>query len=415
MGRMNTDETAVEWERALEILRGRICALPVRELAVDAAAGCVLAEDVVAGISQPPFPRSPYDGYALRAEDVAEASGKAPARLRVVGKSFAGAPYGAALSAGEAVRIMTGGCIPEGADCVVRQEETDEGETVVSVYARLAPFANYCPVGEDFAKGDVLAKRGTTVTAAVAALAASTGAAVLRCVPLPQVAVLSTGDELALPGATLRPGQVHDSNRVYLQTRLKELGLCAKNAGHAADRLQELEAQIAKGLQAADMLITTGGVSVGQRDLVPEALERLGAEVLFRGVKIKPGMPAMGALLDGKSILALSGNPFAAAVDFELLVRPALALLANRPALAPKARPAKLEKAFEKKAGPRRFLKARMEGGRVAIPDEQGNGQMRAMANCNCLAEIPAESPGLAKGAQVNVYPFSAHDAKAGE
>ena len=376
---------------------------PVR-LPLKNALGYVLAQDVAAGMDQPPFPRSPYDGYALRSADSAGASETSPVTLEVVGRSFAGAPANVALGPGEAVRIMTGGVIPEGADCVVMQEHTDEGEARVRVFEVLSPYVNFCRQGEDFRAGETLVKAGTKCTAAVAAVCASAGVTALSVVPRPRVGLLSTGDELQKPGTKLAPGHIFDSNAAFLSARLAELGVPALPSGPVGDEPDLLADAVFDAARLSDLVVTTGGVSVGQKDYLPATFARIGAATVFHGVAMKPGMPAAFAVLDEKPLLALSGNPFASAVTFELLGRWVLAKRACDPTLAPTEALGVLGQSYEKRRPCRRFLRAVLDSGAVTFPPEQQNGQMRSMIGCNCLAELPAGDAPVAAGTPVKVF-----------
>ena len=393
----------ISLEKAQSLIRQYVRPLEATNLPLPESLHCKMAKDLCAEINHPSFPRSPYDGYAFAAEDSKAASQEMPVELRIVGVSYAGKPYDSEITSGQAVQIMTGGCIPKGADCVIMQEETKEEQGKLIIYKTLSHHENYIPMGEDFTKGTLLIKKGEIITSAVASVAASAGCTELYCVRPIRAAVLSTGDELKKPGETLGAGQIYDSNRIFMYARLKELGISAVAAESVGDKLEVLTQSFKQALKTADILITTGGVSVGQRDLVPNALDQLGAEIIFHGVKIKPGMPAMFALLDGKPILSLSGNPFAAAVSFEVLVRPALSVLSENERLLAKEVTARLKYDFNKKSKVRRFLRAALTNGEVMVADAQGNGQMRSMVGCNCLVEITAGSNTLAAGTQVKV------------
>lgn len=394
----------ISLEEAVSRLHNGIEALlPVR-LPLFETLGCMTAEEIKAGMDQPPFPRSPYDGYALRAQDSLNASRDNPVRLFVNDKSYAGKPAEAVVAPGEAVRIMTGGVIPEGADCVIPQEQTDDGEILVRIYEALKPFDNYCRKGEDFLSGSSIIKSGIPVTAAVLGVAASAGCTGLSVFPKPRAAILSTGDELQAPGRPLGKGQIYDSNATLLAARLSELGIPVTENINICDDLSELTHVIEMADSTSDIIISTGGVSVGERDLVPAALRKLGAEMIFHGVAIKPGMPAVFAMLKGKPVLALSGNPFAGAVSFELLVRPALAILASDPRIEAYRLNAFLAEGFSRKRPLRRFQRGILKDQTVVIPGEQGNGQLRTMIGCNCIVELPAGTEPLPLGTRVNVY-----------
>lgn len=394
----------ISLENAQEFLRANIKPLMHKRLPLYEALGCVMAEKVLAQIDQPPFPRSPYDGYALRAIDSVGATHENPAEMRITGQSFAGKPAEVTLGAGEAVRIMTGGVIPQGADCVIAQEQTDGGETQVKIYKELKPFENYCQLGEDFMRGTEIIPNGIPVTAAVLGVAASAGCTELDVFPKPRVAVFSTGDELQSLGQALGNGQIYSSNSVLLSARLKELGIAVTENTCVRDDLTELISSFEEANRTSDLIISTGGVSVGLHDLVPEALEKLGAKIIFKGVDIKPGMPAVFALLNGKPILALSGNPFACAVTFELLARPAIAVLSSDKRMETRREKAVLSKDCVKKRPVRRFQRGMLEDGAIAIPGEQGNGQLRTMIGCNCLVELPAGNEPIAAGTVVDAY-----------
>ena len=275
---------------------------------------------------------------------------------------------------------MTGGVIPEGADCVVMQEHTDEGERTVKIFEPLSPYANYCKQGEDFRAGETLVSAGTRVTAAVCAVAASAGVTELSVHPRPWVALLSTGDELQKPGTTLTPGHIYDSNAAYLSARLTELGIPFIALEPIGDDPDKIADALQRAATLSEFSISTGGVSV------------------------KPGMPAAFALLHEKPLLALSGNPFASAVTFELLGRLVLAKLACDLSLAALKTQGALGQDYKKCRPCRRFLRAVLENGALRFPPEQQNGQLRSMIGCNCLCELPAGDAPIAAGTAVNVY-----------
>lgn len=396
----------ISLEEAQSLIEKSVVPLAPTTLSVKNALGCILAKSVSSGIDQPPFPRSPYDGYALRAADSAGASESAPVTLTVVGKSFAGAPADMSVGPGECVRIMTGGVIPEGADCVIMQEHTDEGVPAVKIFEPLSPYANYCKQGEDFRTGETLVSAGMRVTAAVCAVAASAGVTELSVHPRPWVALVSTGDELQKPGTMLTPGHIYDSNAAYLSARLTELGIPFIALDPIGDDPDKIADALQRAATLSEFAISTGGVSVGQKDYLPAAFHALGEQTVFHGVAMKPGMPAAFALLHEKPLLALSGNPFASAVTFELLGRLVLAKLASDSSLAPLKTQGVLAQDYEKRHPCRRFLRAVFENGALRFPPEQQNGQMRSMIGCNCLCELPAGDAPVAAGTAVNVYMF---------
>lgn len=394
----------ISLEQARQLIAAHTKVLPPVLLSPSDALGRLLREDVRAAITQPPFPRSPLDGYALRAEDSQNASPDTPVALRVIGCSFAGFPTETAVGAGEAVRIMTGAPIPEGADCVIRQEDTDYGEETVRIRTPLRPYDNYCFAGEDYRQGELLVPAGHRVNAGVCALLAGAGVDCTAVSALPRVAVISTGSELQDPGQPLAYGKIYDSNSAYLHARLTEFSAEQITLYRAGDSVEDLKQLFSAALAAHDLVISTGGVSVGQADLVPPVLDALGAEKHFHGVDIKPGMPAAFFTVQGKPVLALSGNPFACAVTFELLGRAVLSALSGDDTVLPREETARLEAAHEKARPVRRFFCGRLENGVVSVPAAQQNGQTRMLADGNCLAELPAGDAGLAAGDPVRVY-----------
>ena len=370
---------------------------------LEAAVGRVCMQDIFAAVCQPPFSRSPLDGYAARSADIAQASSAKPAVLPVSLHLYAGSTP-APLAPGTAARVMTGAPVPEGADCVVAQEQTDCGQKTVSIYKSVSGGANICLRGEDFQAGEPLTRRGQRLDFARIGLLAGQRIASVEVSKKPRVAVLSTGDELTGAGLPLAPGKIYDSNCAMLCARLAELGAQAFPLSPCADDLDALCARISQALPSCDFLITTGGVSVGERDLMPEAVQRAGGNILFYGIAAKPGSPALGAEIAGKPVLCLSGNPFAALATFEMLARPVLHRLSGKAGEAFVRRCARLETGFPKPSDLRRFVRARYNGETVVPPAAgHSSGGIGSLAGCNCLIDIPAGSPPLAPGDKVEV------------
>ena len=398
-------------EQALERLLERLTPLEEESVPLRRALGRTLTRPVFSSLAQPPFDRSPLDGYAVRAADLVGAGPERPAVLTVVDKLFAGDESRVAVAPGQAVRLMTGAMLPKGADCVVRQEDTDLGEGQVRIFSPLPAGANCIRRGEEYGPGECLLSAGQRVDAAAAAAAAGAGLTVLPVRRRPRTAVLTTGDEVCPPGQPLPPGKVYDVNTAYLTARLDQLGADCR-AEAAGDDEAALAAALKRLGREADLVVTTGGVSVGQKDLLEAALRDMGAELLFHGIAMKPGMPTLCALWEGTAFVCLSGNPFAAAVGFELLVPPVLAVLAQNPSLLPLRGTAKASADFEKHGAPRRFLRASCSGGIVQIPQAQANGQMRSMMGCNCLADIPEGSARIRAGEAVSVLFLAGGEAR---
>lgn len=396
--------TCVELEEACALMTGSVRALGVEQVSRQSALGRTLAEDVAAPLDQPPFDRSPLDGYALRSADTAGASPGHPVSLQVVETVYAGGVPSRVLGPGEAIRIMTGAMLPRGCDCVLQHERTDNGLEQVQIYAALSPHDNYCNRGEDYRTGEVLLPAGTVVDAAAVGVLASAG---LSSVPVrrrPVVRVLSTGDEVVSPDLHPLPaGKIYGSNQELLTARLRELGVSDVRGLLIGDDPREVADAMAQLLGECDLLITTGGVSAGDKDIFHEALPLLGAERVFWKVNLKPGTPAMYSLWQGQPILSLSGNPFAAAATFELLARPLLAALTGESRFSLRSRTAVVEGSFPKASPGRRFLRGFYQEGRVSLTGKNDSGMLASLVGCNCLVDLPAGSPPVQAGQAVTV------------
>lgn len=403
-------ETRISLERAIELMTASVSPLGTETLPTRQALGRVLAEDILSPIDQPPFPRSPLDGYALRAEDSSGASRETPVRLTVVDTIYAGGWCDKTVGPGQAVRLMTGAPIPAGCDCVIRQEDTDLGGDVVELYASLKPWDNYCFQGEDYKTGDVLLPAGSYLGGAGMGVLSSAGLYGDKLVAVrrtPRVALLCTGDELVTGEVSPLPkGKIYSSNQVFLQSRLIELGMeVVSTPVQWADEPQSVAEAIRAMAENADLILTTGGVSVGAKDILHQVLPLLEAERVFWRVLLKPGTPLMYSLYRGTPILSLSGNPFAAAATFELLARPLLAALAGKPALLPLKARAELVTPFPKKSGMRRFVRGILGAdGRVTLPKGHSSGELRSTIGTNCLVELEAGRGPVAAGETVTVH-----------
>lgn len=369
--------------------------------------GRILAADVSAPMDQPPFARSPLDGYAIRAADSAGAAPSSPVCLEVTGEVCAGHVFEGSVHAGQAVRIMTGAPIPQGADTVIKQEHTDYGEQRVQIYESLMPYGNYCACGEDYHKGDVLLKKGTVLDSASIGTMAGAGMDSIQVYRRPRVGLISTGDEVIAPGMEWQAGKIYDSNLYLIGARLRELGIMPVWMIHCGDQPDQMAALIRERAGAVDLIITTGGVSVGKKDIMHEVVRLLPAKKLFWKVAVKPGAPVLGAVYRDVPVICLSGNPFGAASNFELLVRPVLAAMTGNSRYAGKRMKAVFDGEFLK-AGPiRRFLRGYYENGHVRIPEEKhASGILSSLVGCNCMIDIEPDRQGLHQGDMVNVLLF---------
>lgn len=385
----------ISLEEAIRLMTEGIAQLEPEQTELSEALGRTLAEDILSPMDQPPFDRSPLDGYALRAEDTVGASRETPVYLTVTDTVYAGQAAAKPLGPGEAIKVTTGAPLPRGCTCVIRQEATDRGAPQVAIYQALKEKENCCFQGEDCRAGAVILPAGTRIDAASVAVLASVGysdsLAVFR---RPAVGVLSTGDEIVPAGTALLPaGKIYSSNESYLKVRLRELGVNDVTCATVPDDPEKVAEALVWLTNRCDMVITTGGVSVGEKDIVHEALPLLGAEQVFWRVDLKPGSPALFSRLKGKPVLSLSGNPFAAAATFELLARPLLKAFSGEAVFDTKRTNALLATEFRKSSPMRRFLRGRYEAdGWVWLPKEHSSGVLRSLVGCNCLVDIPAGS-----------------------
>lgn len=396
---------ALMLEEALELILSRGKKIDeCEEIALWDVVGRVLAEDVVAQRNQPPFPRSPLDGYAVRSSDIKGASREYPVTLTVITEVDAGHVVQEMVGEGEAIRIMTGAPIPDGADCIIGQEDTDYGESRVNVYEEVEAWQNYCFEGEDYRAGTILLKKGTVLGSAEAGILASLGLTRVCVYRRPRIAVITTGDEILLPGEELLPGKIYDSNLYALVTRLRSWGVEISAKMRVEDDAQKVAELVKKVMTDADLVVTTGGVSVGKKDIMHEVLKILNCEKLFWRIAVKPGMPTLCASCQGKLLVCLSGNPYGAVANLELLIRPLLAEMTGREDLKIQRRRAVCENTFPKKSMVTRYVRAHYSDGKVRIASgSNASGILSSMCGCNCLIVIPAGTERIEKDDEVEV------------
>jgi len=374
--------------------------LPILE-----SVGRILAKDQKAKEDQPPFPRSPLDGYAVKGEDTKGAARETPVKLKVVGTVYAGGTFENRIEKGETVRIMTGAPIPQGADTVIRQEDSDYGEKQVLIYSESLPYENYCRQGEDYKKGEILLKKGCLIDGIGAAMLAALGVDHVNVYRNPRISVISTGDELIDPGRPLEPGKIYDSNRYFICGRLKEMGISPIVSTHCCDAAEQVAAKIENIARTSDLIITTGGVSVGEKDIMHEVMELLSAEKLFWRISMKPGAPTLAAVYRNTLLICLSGNPFGTAANFELLVRPVIGKMTGNSKWNMEKKKVTLQNDFLKKGKVRRFVRGYVEGENAWIArGNHASGVLSSMLGCNCLIEISPDQAGARKGDAVWAY-----------
>lgn len=368
------------------------------------ARGRALAETVVADRDFPPFPRATRDGYAIRAADAAHL----PAVLRVVGQIKAGSAWERAtpLAAGEAAEIMTGAPAPPGSDAVVMVEYTARRGDSVEVQRGVATGENIVPAGAEAKRGAVLLPAGTRIGHAQIALAAGVGRTHLSVYQRPRIAILSTGDEVVDIAAAPGPNQIRNSNSYSLAAQVTDAGGMPEQLPIAPDEAGALRRLLEQGL-GSDLLLITGGVSVGKYDLVEQELEKLGAEFVFTGAAIQPGRPAVLGRAGNVPFLGLPGNPVSTMVTFELFARPLIETLGGAAPTPLRFLQAKLKSDFKTKTGLTRFLPARLSGEfehtAVEALKWQGSGDMAATATADCYLVVPPDRDILRAGEMVSV------------
>ncbi len=380
--------------------------LPLRE-----ALGRVLADDVRSEINVPGHTNSAMDGYAVRSQDLPS---DGAAQFAVAGSAFAGRPFDGAVRAGECVRIMTGGVMPEGCDTVVMQEHAEVSGARVTINAGHRAGQNVRRAGEDIAAGDTALKRGRRLMAADIGLLASLGIGEIGVVRELRACIFSTGDELRPVGTALKTGELYDSNRYTLSCMLGRLGAKVSDLGVVRDDRDELRAAFTRGAQGCDVVITSGGVSVGEADFTKQMLDELG-EVGFWKIAVKPGRPfAFGKLGNdgGACYFGLPGNPVSVMATFYMLVQPALRKMMGETDIEPLRLRARCVSALRKRPGRAEFQRGILTAGddgqaMVESTGAQGSGILSSMSRANCFIFLPDEDDQIAAGSEVTVLPFS--------
>lgn len=393
---------SISLDAARQIVAGGTARLPGELVALQAALGRTLAEEVTAAIDVQPFDNSAMDGFAIVA-----GSGE---RLRIAGESRAGAPASSPVSPGEAFRISTGAPIPAGADAVLRVEDSEvergNGDEWVRLLARPERGANIRRAGEDMVAGDVVLKPGSRLGAAELAACAVAGRAEVVCTRRPVIGVVVTGDELVTPGEPLAPGQIHDSNTYAVRALLEQSGAEAGGVERCPDDAEATRAAVGRALDGTDGAIVCGGISVGEHDHVKEAFAAHGVEQAFWGVSLKPGRPTWFGRSRGRPVFGLPGNPVSAIVTFELLVRPALERLLGATAANAEVE-AVLTENYRKRPGRTEAVRCRLEAsaeGWLATPTgAQGSHVLTSMIDADAYALLPEAATEVPAGERVRI------------
>jgi molybdopterin molybdotransferase len=393
-------------EEALSRLLAPLERLPIEQISIVDGLGRVLAEDLAARRTQPPFAVSAMDGYAVRAEDLATV----PVELRIVAEVPAGAGFGGHVGTGEAARIFTGAPMPAGTDTIVIQEDTQREGNRVQVLEGVARGRYVRREGLDFSEGDVLLRAGQRLTARDIGLAAAMNRPWLFVHRRPRVGILSTGDEIVMPGDPIGPHQIVSSNSLSLSAFVAACGGIPVSVGNAPDDPEALR-QVAAATRGVDLLVTTGGASVGEHDLVRDVLGADGLELDFWQIAMRPGKPLMVGRYRGTPMVGLPGNPVSTLVCALLFLGPALDRLSGVAAPAEAASTARLGTALPKNDRRQDYLRSRLaraaDGALEAFPFEvQDSSMMHLLAAADCLVVRPPQAPAIAAGATVPIVPF---------
>lgn len=396
-------------EEALEILNKNTKALKSEVVSIKDSLKRVLYGDVKSKINNPPFNKSVFDGYAFKSEDSNGTSKENPVELKIVDEIFAGDFSEIEIKSGEAIRIMTGAPIPVGADCVLKQEETERHGDLVKIFKEMKANENISFMGEDIQIGETLIKKGKRLDYADLGIMASSGISEVTVYKKPRVSIISTGDEVCDINTTLKPGKIYDSNLYSLSGRIEELGYNVLSMEHVGDNILKIGEAIEKAFEKSDIVFTTGGASVGEKDLMQKVSESIGFKKLFWKIKIKPGSAVVCSKREEKILISLSGNPNAALTTFELLGKSVLKKLEGEEEnINIKREKGVLMDSFNKKSPQRRFLRGSViydeKGAKVYITQiKSGNGILSSLLNANCLIEIEKGNEGLNRGEVVNI------------
>jgi molybdopterin molybdotransferase len=375
----------------------------IERVAIVDASSRVVAVPVVSTVDVPPFDRAAMDGYAVIAQDTFGAGRDAAKLLRAIDTSYTGAAAARRINTGECVEIATGAPLPDGADAVVMVEETEKTGDQVRVLTPVYPGQHVGRRANDVTNGQAVVPAGAVLNAGRIGVLAAIGTATVDVYAMPQVAILSTGNELVEPGQSLASGQIYDINRFTLSSIVRSHGGSVTRTATVPDTLPDLLGAM-HSAASADLIIFSGGSSVGERDLMMDALQQTG-DVIFHGIAVKPGKPTILAKVNGKPVLGMPGNPTSCLSNAHLLVMPMLRKMARLPRYHPRVIQLPLSRRIVSTTGRHQFYTVRISDG-AAVPAFKGSGDITSMAHADGYIEIPAQTDIVEAGELVNVNLF---------
>lgn len=390
----------IAYEQALKDILNNTLTLPAGKIPIQESVGMVLKEDIRSGIEMPPFDKSAMDGYAVNSLDIK----KAPARLKCIGLIQAGDIFTKKMQREECVKIMTGAPLPKVADSVVMVENTREGAGFVEVLEAVKKGENVCFCGEDTKKGQKVLEKGKKISSSDVAILATVGKRFVRVSPKPKVAILSTGGEIVPLGVKLSKNKIYNSNAPMLEALLKSEGIKPEVLGISRDNVSQLSKAIRKGLRA-DILLISGGVSIGDYDLIPKVLKSIGVKKIFHKVNIKPGKPLFFGTKNKTVIFGIPGNPVSNFLSYLVFVRPAINKMMGCKYCKPPFKEGIVKTEFHTKAGRRHFVlvKVSEKTGRFFLSpvDSHGSADILSLSKADGFMMVDENAPVVKSGSKL--------------
>lgn len=394
----------ISLEDSIDILKSIEINRKIEKVSLIQGINRILASDVYSKINNPPFNKSAMDGYALNADETIPEG----TMLKVIGVIYAGKVFDGYVGVDETVKIMTGAKIPNNCSAVIKKEDVIIGDNYIKLNKDVYKNDNVCHIGEDISKGQLLIKKHTKLNYANIGILASSGINKILVYKMPKIALLTTGDEVVDVDKELEDGKIYNSNKYSILSRLLELGYECEVVNHVSDEYEKIGKIIEELSSKVDLIITTGGASVGDKDLIEEAINYIGGEILFHKVNIKPGSAVLASQKDDTVIISLSGNPNAALTTFELLAKPMLRKLSGNDEEFINREVAIINQCYNKKSKVTRFIRGKtfIEDGIQMVSITQnnsGNGILSSTLESNCLIEIEKGNKELKKGDKVTI------------